>query len=239
MKFSNAISVSIFLYLLCCTSYVHAAKRAFVFNNGTVEYKLDKDNLTIARIVETVSQDAQTFKILSTIQATGIATLFQKSPIERKSVGVKTKNGPHTQRYEEIKNNKSSVAQWNAETQRYTFEPPDPHDSLPATEPVLDRLSLAYVFSLGKSLTSELDVVVTNGKRLDQYHYRKTETVTLSTPLGKIETIHFVRQIVGDDNQVEFWVAPSFSYLPIRIRVQDGKNGVLDQTIEKIQSASP
>jgi len=224
--------ISFLAFLFCISAF--AEERPF---NGTIEYKLSKDNFAIANVIEQVTQTATTYKITSQIQAVGLATFFQKGKLERVSEGEKTKAGPQTLRFQETRSDKTNLAIWDATNQRFTFQPADPHETLPAAAGVTDRLNLAYLFALGKPINNDIKVTVTNGKRLDQYHYRKMGTERLETPIGKLETIHFTRQIVGDDNQVEFWIAPNLGYLPIRVRVQDNKNGILDQWVTKITPA--
>ena len=41
------------------------------------------------------------------------------------------------------------------------------------------------------------------------------------------------------DQKVELWLAPSLQYLPVRIRIEDEKGGVLDQRASRIELGAP
>jgi hypothetical protein len=51
------------------------------------------------------------------------------------------------------------------------------------------------------------------------WDFRLIETTALATPLGELDTLHFVREPRGRyDTRAEVWLAPAHHHLPVRIR---------------------
>jgi hypothetical protein len=51
---------------------------------------------------------------------------------------------------------------------------------------------------------------------IKEYRYVHEGTVTLDTPLGKLETVIFRSERTGSDRVTRLWLAPSLGYLPVR-----------------------
>ncbi|MBX3656876.1 MAG: DUF3108 domain-containing protein [Ramlibacter sp.] len=74
---------------------------------------------------------------------------------------------------------------------------------------------------------------------LDLWTYDITEQVTLQTPqLGPVQAFHLVPRPTAQPRgniTAEMWFAPSLQYLPVRIRINQGKEIWLDLLVEKIE----
>ena len=57
----------------------------------------------------------------------------------------------------------------------------------------------------------------------------------LRFPFGEVPTFHLKprREATGGDLTAEIWIAPTLQYLPVRIRISDGKESWIDLTLEK------
>jgi hypothetical protein len=51
---------------------------------------------------------------------------------------------------------------------------------------------------------------------IKEYRYVHEGTVTLDTPLGKLETVIYRSERTGSDRVTRLWLAPSLGYLPVR-----------------------
>jgi hypothetical protein len=51
---------------------------------------------------------------------------------------------------------------------------------------------------------------------IKEYRYVREGTVTLDTPLGKLEAVKYRSERAGSDRVTRLWLAPSLGYLPIR-----------------------
>jgi hypothetical protein len=93
-----------------------------------------------------------------------------------------------------------------------------------------DALSQLYVFSLMDSLPGKLEIPVTNGRKLLNYHYEKFPAPPIVTPLGSFEVVEYRRIAGPGENAISVWVAPALNRLPLRIRVQED-SGVFEQEL--------
>jgi hypothetical protein len=70
----------------------------------------------------------------------------------------------------------------------------------------------------------------------DQWRFQVIDTAQLSTPLGKLDTVHLFRDPPKDDpeQKLDIWLAPSQNWYPVRIRYTDQNGDFIDQTIDRI-----
>ncbi len=72
-------------------------------------------------------------------------------------------------------------------------------------------------------------------KKLERWTYDVVGEETLRFPFGEVPTFHLKpqRAATGGDLSAEIWIAPTLQYLPVRIRISDGKDAWVDLTLEK------
>ncbi|ODN67523.1 DUF3108 domain-containing protein [Methylophaga muralis] len=62
--------------------------------------------------------------------------------------------------------------------------------------------------------------LIADGGRIKHYQIERLEQETISTPLGKIDTVKFTRQRDRDsdkDRETTLWCAPELGYLPVKL----------------------
>lgn len=62
--------------------------------------------------------------------------------------------------------------------------------------------------------------LIADGGRIKHYQIKRLEQETISTPLGKIDTVKFTRQRDRDsdkDRETTLWCAPELDYLPVKL----------------------
>lgn len=62
--------------------------------------------------------------------------------------------------------------------------------------------------------------LIADGGRIKHYQIERLEQETISTPLGKIDTVKFTRQRDRDsdkDRETTLWCAPALGYLPVKL----------------------
>lgn len=96
----------------------------------------------------------------------------------------------------------------------------------PHQENLYDRLSqqaqLRLALLTGQAPEQGFELAVVDGKKTKVYHLEYAGTETLATPLGEVETLHYIRR-KGEDS-TEFWLAPCWDYLIVRTRhTEDGE----------------
>ena len=72
-------------------------------------------------------------------------------------------------------------------------------------------------------------------RRLERWTYDVVGEELQHFPFGDVPTFHLKprREVSGGDLAAEIWIAPTLQYLPVRIRISDGKDTWADMTLEK------
>jgi len=96
----------------------------------------------------------------------------------------------------------------------------------PRQDNMYDRLSqqarLRLALLSGQQPEQGFELTVVDGKKAKVHQLDYLGQETLSTPIGEVETLHFIRR-KGEDS-TEFWLAPCWDYLIVRTRhTEDGE----------------
>jgi hypothetical protein len=93
---------------------------------------------------------------------------------------------------------------------------------------LLDLLSVFFQFALRAPTDDDLAFPVTNGDKIDQYRFERTERTSLKLALGEIDTLHISREHQVKENGFEIWLAPDRNFLPVQLRLYHVRYGVLN-----------
>lgn len=91
-----------------------------------------------------------------------------------------------------------------------------------------DLLSFMYQFMFVPPL-QEMQVTLTNGKRLGEYHYAFEGEETLSIAEQTLQTVHIAHTRGDTDEKVELWLATEYRHLPVKIRKTEKNGTVIEQ----------
>jgi hypothetical protein len=82
---------------------------------------------------------------------------------------------------------------------------------------------------------SAVEMPLAISRRLERWIYDVRAEEVLRLPFGEVPTFHLKprREATGGDLTAEIWIAPTLQYLPVRIRISDGKDAWVDLTLEK------
>lgn len=99
---------------------------------------------------------------------------------------------------------------------------------LPYTPGTLDRMSQQEQLRLSllndPTPREDISIRVADGKRIKDYQLVFRGEEVLSTPLGKIKTLHFERVHDDPDRKSDTWVAPEWDYMMVKtVHIEDGK----------------
>ncbi len=80
-----------------------------------------------------------------------------------------------------------------------------------------------------------VDMPLAISRKLERWTYDVVGEELLRFPFGDVATFHLKprRAATGGDLSAEIWIAPTLQYLPVRIRITDGKDSWVDLTLEK------
>ena len=80
---------------------------------------------------------------------------------------------------------------------------------------------------------------MTNGRKLDHYRYTISPASRSTRPLGRMTTLHLVKQHQPDESGTEIWIAPQHRYLPVKLLVLDERRHALRAVHHEAGSHGP
>ena len=197
------------------------------------------NGIPIGVISETFESDGQKYRIDSDTKATGIASLFQRQPLRLSSTGQVTRDGLKPLQFEgrratEETPQVSATFDWAAGKLHLKHDGKNETHPIPAV--AQDRLSIMYQLMFWPIRRMEqIEFALTNGRKVDHYRYKVTGDVELTTPLGKIKTLHLVKQHAPGETGTEIWLSPQHQYFPVKM-IYIEKDGVrFEQLIRSLE----
>ncbi|HUW29263.1 MAG TPA: DUF3108 domain-containing protein [Sulfuriferula sp.] len=94
-----------------------------------------------------------------------------------------------------------------------------------------DILSVTFQLAMLAPFQGEQLLYVTTGKGLKPYTAHVVGEDLLDTPLGQLRTLHLARSAEAGEDAIDVWLAEDYNYLPVKIRVDHSKFGVVEQVI--------
>lgn len=226
-------SLQAFLWLLLCAAPAFAAEPASVH----ASYDVYKDGLKVGQMDETYTRDKNRYTLTSTTTPVGLLAAFRPEKIFINSSGLIGKQGlqpllfTHKRERNESRDSRAEF-DWDAkqlalvqQTQRTVVALPD------GTQ---DRLSAMYQFMfLSLQSATTLDFAMTNGNKLDNYHYTLTPGQKLKTPAGEFNTLYLDSQAKAGESRTEIWLATQHHNLPCKMIITDSSGDQLTQILSK------
>ena len=178
-----------------------------------------------ASIVFKLDDDGIHYQIESLIEPKGFAALFI-ADLTQTSRGLVSTHGLQPQQYDYAFGNKAD------KTYRASFDWINGLLKLQSSKGVKqvplkvgaqDLLSFMYQFMYAAP-SADLQVMMTNGKKLASYDYRFAGEEVIQTKMGELNTIHLARTKATEDEKTELWLALDYRYAPVKIRKIE-KNG--------------
>jgi hypothetical protein len=222
--------------LCCCAGPVVAAPPAVL----KAVYEVHKDGLHIATVNETFEQRGTGYTIVSESNPAGLLALFVRTRIKVSSTGSVTPGGLRPDqldygRLDDASKNVSARFDWKAEQLHMSFDGRNETIALPRD--TQDRVSLMYQFMFvpAEKLAS-LAFHMTNGRKIEAYRYQLAGNEAVVTPLGKLNTLHLVKQRDPGDNAVEVWLAPDHHHLPVKVLIVENDGSKYEQLITRLDT---
>ena len=198
---------------------------------GSITYALylGTDKFNIGKTLQTWELDDKHYKVSSASQTTGLAAMFKPYSINLESSGSMTAEGLRpesfsSQRGRSGEEQKAAQMNW---VERVLVLKDGPRENAVSLRPdTYDALSFMYQLALTDIRPGRMYVEITNGAKLEIYGFDVGAEETLDLPLGKVSAIP-VRKVRGADEEgLEFWLAPAYRYLPVRVRFLDREGKV-------------
>jgi hypothetical protein len=197
------------------------------------------NGISIGTISEQFESDGSSYRIVSDTKPLGIAALIQRQPLRFSSAGQVARDGLRPAQFE-ARRSPTDQPQVSAEFDWGQAQLVLRHDgktesfSLPAG--TQDRLSVMYQFMfLPVERIRQLEFPMTNGRKLDRYRYRTTPDVEIDTGMGRLKTLHLVKQRDPGDTVNEVWLSPQHQYLPVKMLIVERDGMRLEQVIQSLE----
>jgi len=203
-------------------------------------YEVHKDGLHVATVSEAFEQRGSSYSIISESNPAGLLAIFVRTRIKVTSTGSVTPAGLRPDqleygRLDDASKNVSARFDWKTDQLGMSFDGRTETIALP--KDTQDRLSLMYQFMfLPADRLANLAFHMTNGRKIEAYRYQLAGQETLNTALGKLNTVHLIKQREAGDNAVEVWLAPEYHHLPVKVLIVENDGSKYEQTVTRIET---
>jgi Protein of unknown function (DUF3108) len=203
-------------------------------------YDVLRGNMRIGTAQETFEKKGGLYHLVSDSTPSGLLALFVRARVRMQSSGTITSAGLRPDQFEYARlddagRNASATFDWRASQLRLKFD--QRSEVLPLPSNTQDRLSLMYQFMfLPLDKLKLIPVNMTNGRKIESYEYRAAGNVAVETPLGKMNTLHLIKQRdAGDKNEIEVWLATERSFVPVKVLIVESDGSRFEQIISRLE----
>ena len=197
------------------------------------------NGMSIGTITEQFESEGGSYRIVSDTRPIGLAAFLQRQPLRFSSTGQIARDGLHPAQFE-ARRGANDAPQVSAE-----FDWSQGHlvlrhggktESMSLPSGTQDRLSVMYQFMyLPAERLRQLEFPMTNGRKLDRYRYRATPDVEIETGLGRLKTLHLVKQREAGDTVSEVWPSPQHHNVPVKLLVVERDGMRFEQVIQHLE----
>ncbi|MCB5188351.1 DUF3108 domain-containing protein [Methylobacillus caricis] len=182
--------------------------------------------------------DGNRYVLTSTTEPKGLASLVVSGKLLQLSEGRVTEQGlqPDHFSYQFGKSaSKLQEAKFDWENAKLSLTTSKSVKTVELPPDTQDLLSFMYQFVFVPPL-EQLQLNVTNGKKLSVYVYGFEGEETLNTEAGMINTLHLVKTSQEGSEKTELWLAVDYHYLPVKMRKTEEDGSVIEQLAVRIST---
>ena len=206
-------------------------------------YDMFRNGMHIAVMSETFEAKDGSYRITRDSEAVGLLALFIREPLRVVSSGRLTASGLQPQFFEGKRNDadpRRARADFDWPAMQLTLTRDGKTDTLNLPPATQDLLSAMYQFMFIELETlRRFELSMTNGRKLDHFLYTINHGVEIDTPIGRMTTIHLVKQHHPDASGTEIWIAPQHRNLPVKLLILDESGTRTEQIITKLEITGP
>ena len=204
-----------------------------------VSYSGFMNGLAVGVITEHFEANDGAYRIVSDTKPIGLAMLVQRQPLKFESAGQLTREGLKPSHFAARRTGAEQpqvAAEFDWVQGTLFLRHDGKSEALPVLSGTQDRLSIMYQFMfMPFEKARYIDFAMTNGRKLDRYRYRVTPDVEIDTPLGRLKTLHLVKQRDADDTAAELWLSPQHHHLPVKMLFIERNGMRLEQMIQSLE----
>ncbi len=204
---------------------------------ATLDYDmlLGADGVRVGKTRYIWQVNAGRYSLTGITEGTGLIKLVQPGKLVQISLGHITVAGLAPDDYWIQRGkptpDKTTAAHFNYGLKIVTIGKMSEAASVPLLDNSQDVLSVTFQLAQIVPFNGEKLLHVTAGKQLKPYRVHVIGEEMLDTALGTLRTLHVARVKEGDEDPVDVWLASDYNYLPVKVRVNHSKYGVVEQVI--------
>lgn len=130
---------------------------------------------------------------------------------------------------------KTSVAHFNYQQQTVTLGKINHTSTVPLLPGAQDILSVTFQLAMLAPFQNDQLLHVTSSKDLTPYTVQVVGDEIVDTAVGQLRTLHVVRNQQAGEDAIDVWLARDYNYLPVKIQINHGKFGIVEQVINGIK----
>jgi hypothetical protein len=213
------------------------ARAASVPAHIEIKYRVSMGSMKIGEGLDVFEHNGDAYSVVSESKTAGVAAMLYRLNIRREAKGKITPEGLRPRSFSESRNGKvKRSASFDWEANQVQLVDGDENKQTVALPPnTWDATSFAWNFAFTPVGNKELNVNLTDGRRVTSYRYAIVGRETLNTAIGDIATLHVKKVQEGDDKRAfDVWLATERSYVPVRIRYTEKDGTAFDSLVESI-----
>jgi hypothetical protein len=216
------------------------SSQAFASMPETVQagYEVFMSGTKVGKIDETYSKNGDHYTLSSVTTPLGLLAMFKPEKIYITSRGLITKQGLKPLYFEDKREGnpgKSSQAEFNWTAQQLTLIHQTVRTPLALPEGTQDRLSAMYQFMfINLKDMDMLNFAMTNGNKLDTYHYAIGAREKLDTPAGQLDSIYLDSQAKPGESRTEIWLSTEYK-LPCKMIITEANGNQYTQLLSTLK----
>jgi hypothetical protein len=210
---------------------------AYIEMDFDLRRKADGGTVGVAHISYKQRPDG-TYKLSNVAEAKGLMSLFLSGQLVQTSEGKVTTSGLQPVQYVYQfgdKADKSQHATFDWQAGKVTLENSRRTVSVALPDGTQDLLSFMFQFMF-EPPQKEMQLSITNGKKLRSYAYSFEGEDQLQTKIGNLRTMHIGRSTGDGDEKTELWLAVDLHYLPVKIRQTEKDGSVIEQIVTSLST---
>jgi len=199
------------------------------FNPFTAVYKVSRNNSDIGVRTHALSLKDNQYIYHASMHATGFASIIKPGEVSETSQWRLSNDRVVPLLYEyRDSNNDSRHAQLKFNWQKNSVTNKVGNKPWEMAIPNGTQDKFSYMLALMQDLQhgrKNTEYKIADGGRLKTYRFTTLKNETITTPLGKFNTVKLQRTRVGKKNRVTYiWLLPEKHYLPVKIERHKGDN---------------
>lgn len=205
----------------------------------SAEYKVSMNGIPGARVHESYVLKGDAYSIESRTVTEGIVKLLRDETLVHTSAGRLGAHGLEPSVFERRQANDRSrdvrtTFDWANGVMRSEYRGESGEVDLPAG--TQDRLSMMYQF-MHMVPRESVEVLMSNGRKVERYTYRLMEEARLKTPAGEFDTLRYERVITEPkQGRAQVWLARDRHFFPVRVVFEDSKGARVDQLLVTLET---